>query len=87
MVVTVRADIELNVEELVKELIKEGYEDTISDIRMSDIEDYIKDNLTYLDHKYQRGKWSLEGLQGSFNGFDDSSYEEIEEVLEDLKGE
>lgn len=87
MIVTVRADIEIDVEELVNELIKEGYGDTVEDITMSYIEDYVRNNLTYLDHKYQRGKWSLEGLQGSFEGFDDRSYDEIEEKLESMIGE
>ena len=87
MVVTVRADIEIDVEELINELIKEEYGDTVDDITMSDIEDYMQNNLSFLDHRYQRGKWSLEGLQGSFNGFDGRSYNEIEEKLESMKGE
>ena len=55
MVVTVRADIEIDVEELINELIKEEYGDTVDDITMSDIEDYMQNNLSFLDHDKDDG--------------------------------
>lgn len=87
MIVTVRAEIEFDVEELVNEVVKEGYGDTVADITMDDIFDYVSNNLTYLDHNRKSGKWTIEGYGRPIVGFDDRSYDEIEEKLESMKGE
>ena len=87
MIVTVKAEIEFDVEELVDEMIKDGYGDTVEDISMDDIFDYVSNNLTYLDYNRKAGKWSIEGYGSPIVGFDERSYDEIEEQLESLKGE
>ena len=84
--IEVVASIDFDIDEMIQEVAK-VYEEDIADVTMDDIYDYVMNNITYLDNRYHKGKWSVEGLCGSINGFNERSYYEIQEVLNKMQSE
>lgn len=86
MVLQVIANIEIDVEELVKEIAKEWYDGNIQEVMPDDFYWYLKDNITYLENRYERGKWCVSD-GSSIDGFADSKAEEkMIDVLQNMKG-
>lgn len=85
MVAKVIAYIEFDPKELIRD-VADKYDIEISDVTMDDIAEYVNNNLTYLDNKFDRGKW-LVGDGTSIAGFEWKTYEEIQDVLDRMQAE
>lgn len=87
MVLRVIANVEIDVEELIKEIAKEWYDGDIQKVVPDDFYWYLKDNITYLENRYERGKWCVSD-GSSIDGFvDNSAEEEMVNILRNMKGE
>jgi hypothetical protein len=79
------ANIELDIEEIIYQIIEDyGYE-SVNDVQMDDIFEYIKDHITYLDNQ-----WGGRGIKivedgPSINGIEAYDYDRIEQILESMQ--
>ena len=85
MVAKVVAYIEFDPEELIKD-VADKYDMEISDVTMDDVYEYVSDRLTYLDDKFDRGRW-LVGGGPSIEGFEPRTYDEIQDVLDQMQAD
>ncbi len=86
MVVTVMSQIEIpDVEDLITTICNEYGYDSVNDMQMDDIYEYICDHTTYILPKRTHRIESVEGYGPNIIGFDDNSYDKIEAILESMQ--
>lgn len=84
---TVEAYVELDIEKIVDAILKEYSDCSIEDINMDLVYEYVNDHVTFLNKRWD-GKGIYEVGDGpSLQGFEERSYEEIENELKRIKEE
>lgn len=83
MVVRVIANMEFDLEELIKEVARE-YEEEINEVTMDDVSSYLRENTTYLSNSNNKMKWAVSD-GWPIEGFEENTYYEIEKVLNSFK--
>ena len=83
--VRVLANIEIDLEVIFNNILKEYECENVDEIQMDYVVEYIDNHITYLEGR--RVDWisSCEGLCGSIDGFEERDYKEIEEELDKFK--
>ena len=85
MIAQLVCNVELDVEEIINTIIGEyGYE-SANEVKMDDIFYYISDHINYLQPTY--GGRGIETVEDgpSISGFDERTYDDVEEILESMQ--
>ena len=81
----VTAYVDLDVETIIKAIINDYDYESVNDVSMDDIFEYIGDHITYLG-----SQWGGRGIRTvedgpSISGFDSRTYDEIAQILESMQ--
>lgn len=80
--IRVLANIEVDLEVIFKNVFKEYGCETVDELQMDYVIEYINNNITYLEGKGVDFISSCEGLCSSIDGIEDRDWEYVEEELE-----
>lgn len=83
MVIKVIAYMDIDPEEVIKEVSSE-YNESIEEVTMDDIFEYVNNNVKDISYKGRGDKWMTKDGP-ALCGFSDDSWYEIQEVLERMK--
>lgn len=88
MIAKVMANIEINPKEMIEDMVNDkdnGFWNGVIDVTMDDVISHLNDKLLYI--KPERGTVGISevAMGWAIDGLEESAYEEIESVLEEMK--